>query len=108
MDVHRLGDLLRRNVEGLERAAEFISDRAKSDSSPEFARAANALRTETAAIASALGALVAEESARLSSAELVSAAATAAMRAMPSAPLRCTRSSPPSSRPRCRTRASSP
>ena len=87
VDAHRLGDLLRRNVEGLERAAEFISDRAKSDSSPEFARAANALRTETAAIASALGALVAEESARLSSAELVSAAATAATRAMPSAPL---------------------
>ena len=94
VDATALGEVLRQRVAGVERAAAFALRKAKTPMEvggdvAEFARSANALAVDAAALRAAVEALCSSDARdeNLSPTEMVTAAAMAAMRAMPDAPL---------------------
>ena len=87
VDAVAVGDLLRRHVAGVEDAVAYVSNRAAASGESAMAERANALSVETAAMRAALDAFAADDAATLTPTQLLASAATAAMRAMPSAPL---------------------
>ena len=87
VDAVAVGDLLRRHVAGVEDAVAYVSNRAAASGESAMAERANALSVETAAMRAALDAFAADDAATLTPTQLIASAATAAMRAMPSAPL---------------------
>ena len=87
VDAVAVGDLLRRHVAGVDEAAAYVASRAAASGESAMAEKANALSVETAAMRAALDAFAGDDAAGLSPTQLLAAAATAAMRAMPSAPL---------------------
>ena len=94
VDATALGEVLRQRVAGVERAAAFASRKAAKPLEvggdvAEFAREANALAVDAAALRAAVEALCSSDARdeNLSPTEMVTAAAMAAMRAMPDAPL---------------------
>ena len=88
VDARALASLLSQQLDGgFTPASAFVSDRARTDADAETARVANALSVETAALRAVVSALASDEHDRCTPTELVTRAATAAMAAMPSAPL---------------------
>ena len=92
VDATALGEVLRQRVAGVERAAAYSLRRAKSQSGGDVAEAAteaNALAVDAAALRATVEALCSTEirDENLSPTEMVTAAAVAAMRAMPDAPV---------------------
>jgi hypothetical protein len=87
VDASALTQLLWQQLAGFEPASAVVTAAAAAGSDATLARTANALSVETAAMRAVLTALSSEEARELSPTELVTKAATAAMAAMPSAPL---------------------